>query len=150
MLAFMNTQVHHEMLTPLKSNVVLLEQLVQKMVGKKFVKYREIVQTIYVSSKMLLMHTNDLLDQRIIENGSFVPILTKQSLAESISKVVHLVRATLVQNPVVIQCDVKKCTSRSKYHLFDDRRLQQVLLNLLTNAIKFQTEGVIMVKASII
>ena len=72
------------------------------MVGKKFVKYREIVQTIYVSSKMLLMHTNDLLDQRIIENGSFVPILTKQSLAESISKVVHLVRATLVQNPVVI------------------------------------------------
>ena len=58
------------------------------MVGKRFVKYREIAQTIYVSSKMLLMHTNDMLDQKIIETGTFEPIYTKQILSESISKVV--------------------------------------------------------------
>ena len=31
----------------------------------------------------------------------------------------------------------------------DKRRLQQVLLNLLSNACKFQTEGIIQVKASL-
>ena len=146
----MNTQVHHEMLTPLKSNTILLEQLLKDMVDKRFVKQREILQTIYVSSKLLLMHTNDLLDQKIIQNGRFVPNMTKQVLSQSIMKTVQLVRATIVRKPLVIQCDVKNCGSQRKYHLFDDLRLQQVLLNLLTNAIKFQAEGVIMVKAAVI
>ena len=56
----LNTTVHHEMLAPLRANVDICKRLLD------YVKYDEIskklVQIILVSSQMVMMHANDLLD----------------------------------------------------------------------------------------
>ena len=71
----LNAMVHHEMLSPLKTNVLLAERLLVDPIflentesGQRAKKYLE---TIFVASNLLLHHSHDLLDYRIIENGKF-------------------------------------------------------------------------------
>lgn len=70
MLKLLNATVHHEMLSPLKSNVILSKRLLTQA---KFANenVRDMVKTLSVSSELLLHHSNDLLDYRIIKNGGF-------------------------------------------------------------------------------
>ena len=44
---------------------------------------------------MVLMHANDLLDWRIIENGSFVATMTSGSISGAITEMVDLINSTL-------------------------------------------------------
>ena len=70
MLKLHNATVHHEMLSPLKSNVILSKRLLTQT---KFTNenVRDMVKTLCVSSELLLHHSNDLLDYRIIKNDGF-------------------------------------------------------------------------------
>ena len=56
----LNTTVHHEMLAPLRANVDICKRLLENF------KYEEaskkLIQIILVSSQMVMMHANDLLD----------------------------------------------------------------------------------------
>ena len=78
LLKTLNTTVHHEMITPLSANVDICQRLLRKLNDNEQVK--RLVQIMLVSSQMVMMHANDLLDSRIIENGSFVPNLTSGSI----------------------------------------------------------------------
>ena len=49
-----------------------------------------------VSSQMVMLHANDLLDQRIIENGCFVPNLTAGSIKETVAEMIELMNSTLM------------------------------------------------------
>ena len=44
---------------------------------------------------MVMLHANDLLDQRIIENGNFVPNITSGSIIEAINEMIELINSTL-------------------------------------------------------
>ena len=46
---------------------------------------------------MLMLHANDMLDQRIIENGSFVALPTIGSPAETIREMTNLISQTTRQ-----------------------------------------------------
>lgn len=82
---------------------------------------------------MLLLHAQDLLDQRIIEHGSFVPSYGQSSVSDAILEIVDMVQLTVTSDQLTI-----KYNSSTHFALrFDKRRLQQVLLNLLSNAAKF-------------
>jgi len=80
MLQMLNTTVHHEMLSPLKSNVILTKRLVKEF---KFEdnRLKKLIETLEISSQLLLHHSYDLLDFHIFENGGFNSVLTKASLA---------------------------------------------------------------------
>ena len=81
------------------------------------------------------MHANDLLDWRIIENGSFYPNARLGPTCCAISEMIDLMNSTLVNRDLTIQ----KYFSKEIFALaiFDKRRLQQILLNLLSNAVKY-------------
>ena len=84
---------------------------------------------------MILMHANDLLDCRIIENGSFVANMTFSQIRCALEEMIDLMNSTLMDRDLSI---VKKFSSDiSSIAKFDKRRLQQVLLNLLSNAVKY-------------
>ena len=97
------------------------------------------LQKITTSSRLLLSLINEVLDMAKIESGRIV-------LAE---EEVHL--GDLIQSMMsMIQPDLKKKRHRFDIHLFelqkewvvcDTQRIQQVLLNFLTNAIKYTPES---------
>ena len=94
-------------------------------------------QIILVSSNQVLLHSNDLLDQRVIQNNCFVPNYTSGSVPEAINEIVKLARYQLKNRPLDIEADVSYVRHLFPELLFDRRRLQQVLSNLLSNATKF-------------
>ena len=70
---------------------------------------------------MILMHANDLLDWRIIENGSFVPNLSVNQICDVIKEMVDLMNSTLVNRDLkIVQKVSKKTLTLAK---FDKRRL---------------------------
>ena len=81
-LKTLNTTVHHEMITPLSANVEICHRLLKKLKNNELMQ--KLVKVLLVSSQMIMMHANDLLDQRIIESGSFVPKLTSGSIIDVI------------------------------------------------------------------
>ena len=70
LLKTLNTSVHHEMLAPLKANLEISMRLLKQL---KQEHQKHMVRTIIISSQLLMLHANDLLDQSFIEHGSFVP-----------------------------------------------------------------------------
>ena len=91
-----------------------------------------------------MLHAQDLLDQRIIESGYFVPTLYLDSVSDAIREIVDMARLTLTSRVLTIEY----ITNKRHNMMFDKRRLQQVLLNLISNAIKFQNKGAIQVFAT--
>ena len=95
LLRTLNTTVHHEMLAPLKANIQICGRVLRLVRDQPQTK--EMVQTLFVSSQMLMLHANDMLDQRIIENGSFVAHPTIGSPAETIREMTNLISQTTRQ-----------------------------------------------------
>ena len=79
MLKMLNAYVHHEMLAPLKSNVIISRRLIEDS-SLNALRAKGMLQTLLVSSQLQLYHCNDLLDYHIIENGSFEPYYSTNSI----------------------------------------------------------------------
>ena len=62
MLSMLNTTIHHEMLGPLKTHVDFAEMFIAHFMKTRELRLQDMAQTLYVSSKMLLLHANDMLD----------------------------------------------------------------------------------------
>lgn len=69
-------------------------------------KEREMAHVIFISSKMILFHANDLLDQRFIQDGHFVPAYASGSVTAAVLEVVHVVQMMQMDREIDIQCDV--------------------------------------------
>ena len=96
MLQMLNATVHHEMLSPLKSNVILTKRLVKEFIIEDK-RVKKLIKTLEISSQLLLHHSYDLLDFHIIENGGFNSVPTKASLAQTVLDIVNLAKSILVQ-----------------------------------------------------
>ena len=100
LLRTLNTTVHHEMLAPLRANVEICKRLLIKL--KKDQDALRLIQIMLVSSQMVMMHANDLLDSRIIEKGSFVPNLSLGSVSETAKEIIELMNSTLNERELTI------------------------------------------------
>ena len=85
MLKTLNSTVHHEMIAPLKSNLELSMRLIRKLKDKSL---KQMAQTIFTATQILIMHANDLLDSRIIEHGTFTPTYIHGDVHEAILEIV--------------------------------------------------------------
>ena len=99
-LKTLNTTVHHEMLAPLRANVEICQRLLIKL--KKDEHAKRLVQIMLVSSQMVMMHANDLLDYRVIEKGSFVPNLSLGSIIDTAKEMIELMNSTLTERDLTI------------------------------------------------
>ena len=143
LLQALNASIHHEMLTPLGTNVMIADRLLNTVESNQ---QKRMVQLILTCSNLALFHANDLLDHKIIQNGSFSSIYTSESITKTIQQSIQLVNYQLQAGNIQIEHQQSKQSQSNYKFMLDKRRLQQVLLNLLTNACKFQKMGQIIVK----
>ncbi|MEO4044811.1 ATP-binding protein [Hoeflea sp. CAU 1731] len=128
----------HELRTPLNAIIGFSEILQNRMFGPLgSEKYSEYADDIHSSGKHLLGVINDILDMSKIEAG-------RLRLDQETIDIAPLIDETL--RLIAIQAENKSITIKSNIAeglaLFADRRaIKQILLNLLSNALKFSDEG---------
>jgi signal transduction histidine kinase len=123
--------VSHELRTPLNAIIGFSELLTQ---DKFAAKRREYADLIHSSGQHLLGLVNDLLDLARIEAGKFELHGENVSLDELVAECTRTVEVRTRDCGIALICRV----APGLPHAFADRRaLKQILLNLLTNAIKF-------------
>ena len=85
----LNQSIHHEMIGPLKVNVEICDNLIKYL--QENLVCLEMAKTIKVTSKLLLFHAHDMLDQRFLESGMFTPIYTHDSVTVAINEVIEVI-----------------------------------------------------------
>ena len=128
----------HELRTPLNAIIGFAEALSGGYFGPMSEKQREYVKDIQESGQHLLLLISDLLDVAKIEAGKFELHRESVNVADEIAACLRLVQAKADEGGVSLATDV---AANVGAHSVDRRALRQVLLNLLSNGIKFTPPG---------
>ena len=129
----------HELRTPLNSSLILAKMLSENLAGNLTEEQISFAETIYSSGNDLLNLINDILDISKVEAGKLD--IKIESL--SVKKMVDSLK--MVFSPLAQQKNLDFTTKLSaesdKYIYSDQQRLQQIIKNILSNAIKFTEKG---------
>jgi signal transduction histidine kinase len=134
----------HELRTPLNAILGYTELLIDGIYGDLAPKAGDVMARIDRSGKHLLGLINDVLDLSKIEAGQLELALADYSLAEVIHTVVTQVESLAAEKGLILQAVVAPDLPAGRG---DERRLAQVLLNLVGNAIKFTEVGSVRIVA---
>ena len=128
----------HELRTPLNAIIGFSEVLAERMFGEINDKQAEYLADILESGRHLLSLINDILDLSKIEAGRMELEPTEFDLPNAIENTLTLVRERAHRHGIALgrTVDERLGTIRA-----DERKVKQVLLNLLSNALKFTPEG---------
>jgi signal transduction histidine kinase/CheY-like chemotaxis protein/CHASE3 domain sensor protein len=133
------SNMSHELRTPLNSLLLLSESLVKNKKGNLDDKQIEYAQTIHDSGQELLNLINDILDLSKIESGTVELEVEPYSL-EEISQYV-LSRFEHVAESKGVELAIRRDKDLPASIHVDKLKLQQVMKNLLSNALKFTEKG---------
>ena len=135
----------HELRTPLNAILGYTELILDSIYGEAPEKMREVLERVQTNGKHLLGLINDVLDLSKIEAGQLTLSLSDYSLAELVQGVYVAVEPLASQKKLALTTKVAKGLPVGHG---DERRLAQVLLNLVGNAIKFTDNGEVAIEAS--
>lgn len=130
--------ISHELRTPLNVILGMSEVLTEQTVGPLNGRQLESVRYIDESGRHLLALINDILDLSKIEAGKLELDRQETSLYDLCESSLRLVRPAADAKSQ--QLSLERLTSDLSLHV-DSRRVKQVLVNLLANAIKFTPNG---------
>jgi GAF domain-containing protein len=128
----------HELRTPLNAIIGFSEVLTERMFGDLNEKQEEYLKDIYASGQHLLSLINDILDLSKIEAGRMELELTDFDLPTTVDNALTLVRERAGRRGIALHQAVDQRLGQIRG---DERKIKQVLLNLLSNALKFTPEG---------
>lgn len=135
--AFLAT-MSHELRTPLNSIIGFTGILLQKLVGPLSEEQEKQLKMVQGSARHLLELINDVLDISKIEADQIVLIKDDFDVCESIRGSVEKVRPMADKKGLMLTTDLP---AGSLMITSDRRRVEQVLINLLNNAVKFTEAG---------
>jgi signal transduction histidine kinase len=128
----------HELRTPLNAVIGFSEVLQDRLFGDLNEKQAEYVADIHTSGRHLLALINDILDLSKIEAGRMELQVNIVALAEVLESSVALMRERATRQGIGLGLEVSPTIGVIEA---DERKLKQVLFNLLTNALKFTGSG---------
>ncbi len=128
----------HELRTPLNAIMGLSQFLQQEMVGNLNDKQQKYIDCIYQSGEHLLALINDILDLSKVEAGKEELSPSKLHIRDLCNYVISTVRDCAWEKGLQLTTNIDP---QAETCIADDRRFKQMLLNLLTNAIKFTPKG---------
>lgn len=134
----------HEIRTPMNGIIGVAQLLANTALGDK---QRALLDTILSNSKLLLRLVNDVLDFSKIEAGAMKLVERAYSPGQVIQQAIALVEVEANKKSLPMALD---CTDALPETLLGDEvRVQQILVNLLGNAVKFTDSGKITLGISI-
>jgi signal transduction histidine kinase len=128
----------HELRTPLNAIIGFSEVLSERMFGEINDKQAEYLSDILESGRHLLSLINDILDLSKIEAGRMELETTDFDLPSAIESTLMLVRERAHRRAISLERTIDERLGAVRA---DERKVKQVLLNLLSNALKFTPEG---------
>jgi GAF domain-containing protein len=134
----------HELRTPLNAILGYAELILDNVYGDTPEKMREVLDRIQRNGKHLLGLINDVLDLSKIEAGQLNLSLADYSLKDVVQNVYTAVEALAKEKQIALKVEVPPHLPAARG---DERKLTQVLLNLVGNAIKFTDTGEVAIKA---
>ncbi|MBI3043071.1 MAG: response regulator, partial [Betaproteobacteria bacterium] len=129
----------HELRTPLNSLLILARMLADNAGSNLTPKQIEYAQTIHSAGTDLLSLINDILDLAKIESGTVTISIEPERLSELSDYVERTFRQ--LAHDKRLDFDVTMAPALPAVIHTDEKRLQQVLKNLLSNAFKFTEQG---------
>ncbi|MBD2447539.1 GAF domain-containing sensor histidine kinase [Nostoc sp. FACHB-152] len=132
--------ISHELLTPLTYVIGMSSTLLRWPIGELSQRQRDYLQTIHDSGEHLLEMINDILDLSQIEAGKTVLNISEFSLAHIGENAISALIDKATEQQVNLKLDLQIDPKRDRFSA-DAERIEQILWNLLTNAIKFTPEG---------
>jgi signal transduction histidine kinase len=135
----------HELRTPLNAILGYTELILDGIYGEPTETVRGVLERVETNGRHLLGLINDVLDLSKIEAGQLTLSLGDYSMAEIVRNVITVVEPLAQDKDLALMVEVERNMPVGQG---DERRLTQVLLNLVGNAIKFTDAGEISVKAS--
>jgi signal transduction histidine kinase len=128
----------HELRTPLNAIIGFSEVLKERMFGDLNAKQLEYVRDIFGSGQHLLSLINDILDLSKVEAGQMSLDIHEFDVPSAVKNCSTLIRERAMRQRLHFECVVDGAVQKWPA---DERKFKQVLLNLLTNAVKFTPPG---------
>jgi signal transduction histidine kinase len=128
----------HELRTPLNAIIGFSEALREKMFGELNDKQLEYLNDIHASGRHLLSLINDILDLSKVEAGRMELDVSGFGAKEALEAALALVRERAQRQDVALSLEVDPQLGEVRA---DERKFKQILLNLLSNSIKFTPGG---------
>jgi two-component system sensor histidine kinase/response regulator len=137
--AFLAT-VSHELRTPLTCVIGLSATLLRWSLGQLNQQQRSYLQTIHDSGEHLLTLIESILDFSQVEGGRSVISMVEFSVAQLVYQVLQAVRDRARESNITLTVDLPIAPEDDPF-VADPHRVRQILLSLLSNALKFTPEG---------
>ena len=135
----------HELRTPLNAILGYTELIIDGIYGEAPEKMHTVMERVQSNGKHLLGLINDVLDLSKIEAGQLVLSIQDYSIKDVVHGVYSAVEPLANSKKLAFKIEVPANLPAARG---DDRRLTQVLLNLVGNAIKFTDTGEVAIKAA--
>jgi signal transduction histidine kinase len=133
----------HELRTPLNAILGYSELILDDIYGAVPDKARAALERVQSNGKHLLGLINDVLDLAKIEAGRLTLSLTDYSMNEVVASVVAAVEALAAEKCLALKVEMPPDLPKGHG---DEQRIRQVLLNLVSNAIKFTDSGEVAIR----
>lgn len=130
------TNVSHDLRTPLSLIITPLEKLIASTNNEKSTK--DNLKLMYRNAKILMREVNQLLDLRKLDSGRSELKLSHGNLVDFVKQVGDNFTAYATKKGISITVNARALVIEMD---FDRSKLQRVLMNLLSNAFKFNVEG---------
>ncbi|MCM1106861.1 MAG: ATP-binding protein [Blautia sp.] len=131
------SSMSHDIRTPMNA-IIGMTTIAMKNLGDRE-KLRDCLEKISVSSNHLLTLINDVLDISKIESGRLTLNPVVFSLQDMVETLVNIVRPQIAAKD--LQFDVRVGDIDYETVLADEVRVNQIFINILTNAVKYTPEG---------
>ena len=139
------SNMSHEIRTPMNAIIGFTKVVLKTDLS---VKQKEYLTAIKMSGDALIVLINDILDLAKVDAGKMSFEQTPFKMASSISAMLHLFEPKIQERNLEL---VKEYDNKIPQVLVGDPvRLHQIILNLVSNAVKFTTEGKITVRVHLL
>jgi len=135
----------HELRTPLNAILGYTELIMDDIYGEVPEKIRDVLERVQKGGQHLLSLINAVLDLAKIEAGQLTLSINDYSIREVVYTAVASVESLAAEKALTLSVELSPDLPTAKG---DERRIVQVLLNLLGNAIKFTEAGAVKVRVA--